>query len=78
MKEAAMRTTLNLDDQLIDEARHRAIESKTSLAGVIENALREFFSKPRQHEKIKLVTAPGSGVNLGDSRSLHDVMDVRP
>ena len=78
-----MRTTLNLDDQLIDEARHRAIESKMSLAGVIENALREFFSKPRgQHEKVKLITASGvgvkHGVNLDDSRSLLEIMDDRP
>jgi len=27
-----MRTTLNLDDQLIDAARHRAVENRVSLA----------------------------------------------
>ena len=36
-----MRTTLNLDDQLLTYAKHQAIEESISLAHVIENALRE-------------------------------------
>jgi len=79
-----MRTTLNLDDQLIDAAKHRAIENRVSLACVIENALRESFSKPLlpKHEMIRLVTASGvgvkHGVNLDDSRTLLEIMDDLP
>ncbi len=78
-----MRTTLNLDDQLIDAAKHRAIENRVSLACVIENALRESFSKPLvSHEMIRLVTASGvgvkHGVNLDDSRTLLEIMDDLP
>jgi len=79
MMEVTMRTTLNLDDQLIDAAKHRAIENRVSLAQVVENALRESLSKPSEpHETIRLVTAPGigvkHGVNLDDSRALLDIM----
>jgi len=31
-----MRTTLNIDDQLLDFAKHRAVEEKVPLARVIE------------------------------------------
>jgi len=78
-----MRTTLNLDDQLIDAARHRAVENRVSLACVIENALRESLSRPLvTHETIHLVTAPGigvkPGVNLDDGRALLGIMDDLP
>lgn len=42
-----MRTTLNLDDQLLLAAKHRAVEKNVSLACVIENALRESPAKPQ-------------------------------
>jgi len=61
-----MRTTVNLDDQLLISARHRALEDNVSLARVIENALREALSKPTvSREKIKLITVPGHGVKPG-------------
>lgn len=41
-----MRTTLNLDDQLLVSAKHRALEENVSLARVIESALRESLAKP--------------------------------
>jgi len=75
-----MRTTLNLDDQLLDIARHRAVEDKVPLARVIENALRESFSRPMASNKtIRLVTASGigvkPGVGLDDGSGLLDIMD---
>jgi len=75
-----MRTTLNIDDQLLDFARHRAVEERVSLARVIENALRESLSKPMEkRETIRLVTASGAGVkpgvDLDSGRSLLDIMD---
>ncbi len=75
-----MRITLNLDDQLIDAARHRAVEDRVSLARVIEDALRSTLSKPMPtHETIRLITAPGIGVrprvNLDDGSVLLDTMD---
>jgi hypothetical protein len=75
-----MRTTLNLDDQLLISAKHRALEENVSLARVIENALRESLAKPRaMREAIRLITASGPGVkpgvDLDNGRSLRDMMD---
>jgi len=78
-----MRTTLNLDDQLLNYARHRAIEERVPLARVIESALRESLSKPiARGETVRLITASGSGVkpgiDLDNGRMLLDVMDDLP
>lgn len=75
-----MRTTLNLDDQLLISARHRAVEESVSLAQVIENALRESLAKPQaKRKRVRLVTMSGAGVkpgvDLDNGRSLSDVMD---
>lgn len=75
-----MRTTLNLDDQLLISAKHRALEENVSLARVIESALRESLAKPRaMRETIRLITASGPGVkpgvDLDSGRSLLDIMD---
>lgn len=75
-----MRTTLNLDPQLLISAKHRAVEQGVSLSQVIENALRRSFSQPNVECKVvRLVTASGSGVkpgvDLGNARSLLDIMD---
>lgn len=75
-----MRTTLNLDDQLLIYAKHQAVEERISLAHVIENALRESLAKPRaKRETIRLITASGPGVkpgvDLDNGRSLRDIMD---
>ncbi len=75
-----MRTTLNLDDQLLISAKHRAIEEKVSLARVIENALRDSLAKPRvERAAVKLITASGPGlkpgVDLDCGSSMLDIMN---
>ena len=75
-----MRATLNLDDQLLISAKHRALEENVSLARVIESALRESLARPRaMRETIRLITASGAGVkpgvDLNNGRSLLDIMD---
>ena len=75
-----MRTTLNLDDQLLVAAKHRAVEQSVSLACVIESALRDSLAKPQaKRNKIRLVTVSGAGVkpgvDLDNGRSLSDIMD---
>jgi hypothetical protein len=75
-----MRTTLNLDDQLLIAAKHRAVEENVSLARVIENALRDTFAKPMAlRETIRLITACGPGVkpgvDLDHTQSLQEIMD---
>ena len=75
-----MRTTQNLDDQMLTYAKHQAIEESISLAQVIENALRESLAKPKaKHDTIRLITAAGPGVkpgvDLDNGRSLLDIME---
>ncbi len=75
-----MRTTVNLDDQLLMSAKHRAVEENVTLARIIENALRDALAKPRAESKtIKLVTASGlgvkPGVDLSNGRALQGIMD---
>lgn len=77
-----MRTTLQLDDDLLAEAEAVATESGRTLADVVEDALREALShkaRSPRHRPIRL-TASGSGglqpgVNLDRSAELLDVMD---
>ncbi len=77
-----MRTTIQLDDQLLTEAKKYAVESGRTLKSVIEDALRETLS--RQHiqatkKPIKLKTVKGDGlqpgVDLDDSAALLHTME---
>lgn len=75
-----MRTTLNLDEQLLAAAKRRALEQRLSLSRVVEEALRESLAKPKAGgEPVSLVTAGGPGlrpgVDLDDARSLQEIMD---
>jgi len=77
-----MRTTINIDDQLLVYAKLQAAQQGCTLKQVIEDALREFFSHHRlQQDPVKLETVSGvglrPGVDLDNSRSLSDIMDDR-
>lgn len=41
-----MRTTLVLDDKLLTKAKKRAADRKTTVSEVVNDALRESFSRP--------------------------------
>ncbi len=76
-----MRTTVNIDDSLLLKAKERAVASGSTLASVIEDALRKSLSgKPHpRKDRIALVTVGGDGlrhgVDLDDNQSLRDIMD---
>ena len=77
-----MRTTINIDDQLLMYAKLQATQQGCTLKEVIENSLREFFSRHSiESDLIKLETVSGAGlkpgVNLDDGRSLNDIMEGR-
>lgn len=76
-----MRTTIRIDDRLLAEAKARAARSGTTLAAVVEDALRAALGRrdqaaPRAPE---LPTLPGgrlrAGVDLDDSAALLDLME---
>jgi uncharacterized protein DUF6364 len=79
-----MRTTLSLDDNLLDQAKQRAARTGRTLSRVVEDALRETFgrrSEPGAAARIHLPTDPGDGrglrpgVDLDDSAALLDVLE---
>jgi hypothetical protein len=78
-----VRTTINLDDQVLAEAKLLAHRSGTTLTAVIEDALRERLSRRARPQTasapFKLRTFTGSGlqpgVDLDDSAALRDLMD---
>ena len=77
-----MRTTVNLPDALILEARKVALESGTALTAIIASALREFLSKSSRkapRKKFKIITSGKDGVfpgvDLSNTAALLDIMD---
>jgi hypothetical protein len=77
-----MRTTINLPDDLILQAKKAALEANTTLTEIIANALREALQKGRRkrpRRKIKLTTygegGTFPGIDLDDMSSVLDLMD---
>lgn len=77
-----MRTTLNLNDDLVRQAKQRAAAEDRTLTSVIEDALRRLLAEDaRQTEAPYLVPVGGGprgvlpGVDLSDPRALRDLMD---
>jgi hypothetical protein len=77
-----MRTTINLPDDLILQAKKAALEADTTLTEIIANALREALAR-RKHKpvkkKFKMITygkgGTYPGVDISDTSALLDLMD---
>jgi hypothetical protein len=77
-----MRTTVDIDDQLLKYAKLQAAQQGSSLRRIIEDALRDFLSRSQTESKaIKLEIFSGNGlkpgVDLDNASSLHEIMDGR-
>ena len=77
-----MRTTIRIDDDLLAEAKRRALESGRTLTAFLEEALRRNLAPPARVERrapVKLKTVDGGGlqpgVDLDDSAALLDLME---
>lgn len=76
-----MRTTLQLDDELVVQAKISAARSGRTLSQVIEDALRQALAsraEPTHRRRASVPTCPGRplpGVNLDDNAGLLDLMD---
>ncbi len=75
-----MRTTLQLDDELVVQAKISAARSGRTLSQVIEDALRQALTSRNAptRQRATVPTAPGRprpGVNLDDNAGLLDLMD---
>ncbi len=74
-----MKTTLNLDHELLRRAKERAAERGTTLTAVIEDALRADLSATPQREEFRLRFPTVAGkhppvVDPADRDALHDRM----
>lgn len=80
-----MRTTINLDDELLRQAKIEAAKSGRTLTSLMEDALRASLSRQTLKAADERVTLPVStmrggvqpGVDLYDSASLVELMDSR-
>jgi len=78
-----MRTTVRLDDSLLDQARREAARRGTTLTALIEQGLRLVLRRPLKRPEHEAVSLPecrvgggvAPGVNLDDSAGLIDRMD---
>ena len=77
-----MRTTLQLDDDLMRDAKRAAIESGRTLTAVVEDALRQSLAKRKSGKRrrpVRFTTFGGNGLFLGvdldDSAGLLDRME---
>ena len=76
-----MKTTLNLDDDLMCAVEQRANETKQSVSAIIEAALRTMLSQEDRQEhahRMRWVTVSGgvqSGVDLNDRDALLERME---
>lgn len=76
----AMKTTLNIDDRLMREAKKLAAERGTTLTQVVEEALRAAVHPParRVEFRLDLPTVKGDrppDVDIADRTALTDLMD---
>jgi len=80
-----VRTTVNIDDQLLGDAKLLARQTGRTLTAVIEDALRERLA--RRHasplsDTTRVPTVAGHGllpgVDLDDSANLRELMDAAP
>ncbi len=76
-----MRTTINIDDTLLAEAKQVAARTGRSLATVVEDALRESLHR-RNRPGVRTVELPmfgeggfQPGVDLDDSAALLELME---
>lgn len=76
-----MKTTLNLNDQILLQAKGRAVQEGVTLTKFVEDALREKLLTERRGNrafKLRLRTVRGDrppNVDISDREALYEVID---
>lgn len=75
-----MRTTVTIDDHLLQAARARARDRGVTLGAVVEDALRRELTRTPDAENVEIPvfrggTGPRAGVDLRSNRALRDLLD---
>jgi hypothetical protein len=85
MKGAQRRTTVRLNDRLLDQAKRESARRGETVTALIEQGLRLVLAQARTPERRKRVVLPVSragggvlpGIDLNDSSALLDAMEQR-
>lgn len=77
-----MRTTIELNNELLRAAKRRAVEEQRTLREIVEAALRTYLGRSTSHGGYRLQWRPERGrlqpgVRLEDRDALWDVMEGR-
>lgn len=78
-----MRTTVSIDDDLLDQVRRHAAEHRKTVSQVIEDSVREALMRRRDADRAPFGVRPfrgghpQPGVDLDDNAALLDLMDGR-
>ena len=77
-----MRTTLDINDELLRQVKRRAADEGTSLRAVIESALRAHIGRPRRGTSYRLRWRTEKGrvrpaVRIEDRDALFDLIEDR-
>lgn len=81
---SCMRTTLDINDELLRAARAHAADQRKTLRATVEQALREFLAGPVRTRSdappIPVFRGQGvqPGVDLTDNAALEAIMDAGP
>ena len=77
-----MRTTVTIDDGILDQAKHLAVREGRTMGSVLEDALRMFLERAEVRPAAPLALPvfrgrPGlrPGVDLDDREALYDLLD---
>jgi hypothetical protein len=81
-RKETMRTTINVDEQLLVQAKAQAATLGITLAQLIADALRASLRRRanvEHHERVRLITMPGTGtrpgIDLDNSHALLESME---
>lgn len=80
-----MRTTIDINDELLKKAKSYALNERKTLRVVVEQALRVFLASPVRPEVVDVPAIPvfrgqgvQPGVDLTDNAALEELMDAEP
>ena len=80
-----MRTTIDINDELLKEAKSYALNERKTLRMVVEQALRVFLASPARPDAVDVPAIPvfrgqgvQPGVDLTDNAALEELMDAEP
>jgi len=80
-----MKTTVELPDELLIEAKKRAAETRTSLKEILSRGLRRELERPAPHpsrrRQVRWVTVAGGlppGLDMSDREAMHRFLRREP